>query len=143
VAESCTGGLVGQMLTSVPGSSEYLLLDAVVYSNAAKTRVLGVSEDLLRHHGAVSEEASLAMAKGALRVAEADVAVAVTGIAGPGGGTDDKPVGTVWIAAATRDGREVTQHHALARFGDRERIRVLSAYYALGLVDRLAKGLPA
>jgi nicotinamide-nucleotide amidase len=138
VAESCTGGLVGSMLTSVPGSSEYLLFDAVVYSNSAKSAVLGVSDEILRAYGAVSEESAQAMARGALRVSGADLSVAVTGIAGPGGGTDEKPVGTVWIAVASRGGAGFVKHHRLR--GDRERIRTLSAYLALGMVQKLALG---
>ncbi len=138
VAESCTGGLVGSMLTSVPGSSEYLLLDAVVYSNASKTAVLGVSEETLRAYGAVSEETAAAMVRGMLRVSGADIAVAVTGVAGPGGGTDEKPVGTVWIGIGTRTGILTVKH---ARFrGDRTRIQTLSAYLALSMVRKLALG---
>jgi nicotinamide-nucleotide amidase len=138
VAESCTGGLVGAMLTSVPGSSEFLLLDAVVYSNAAKSAVLGVSEETLRGYGAVSEETALAMALGALRVSGADLAVSITGIAGPGGGTDEKPVGTVWIALATKGGSTRVRHYRM--WGGRERIRTLSAYTALRMVQRVAEG---
>ncbi|MFT3927883.1 MAG: competence/damage-inducible protein A [Myxococcales bacterium] len=138
VAESCTGGMVGSMLTSVPGSSDYLLLDAVTYSNAAKSSVLGVSEEILRAYGAVSEECATAMARGVLRVSGADLAVAVTGIAGPGGGTDEKPVGTVWIAAAGKGGAVFARHFRM--WGDRERIRTLSAYTALKMVQRLAVG---
>lgn len=138
VAESCTGGLVGAMLTSVPGSSEFLLLDAVVYSNAAKSAVLGVSEETLRGYGAVSEETALAMALGALRVSGADLAVSITGIAGPGGGTDEKPVGTVWIALATKAGSTRVRHYRM--WGGRERIRTLSAYTALRMVQRVAEG---
>ncbi|MGB5265065.1 MAG: CinA family nicotinamide mononucleotide deamidase-related protein, partial [Polyangiales bacterium] len=91
VAESCTGGRVGEMLTRVPGASNYLLLDAVVYANSAKEAVLGVGQEILRAHGAVSAETAAAMAEGALRVAGADIAVSITGIAGPNGGTEDKP----------------------------------------------------
>lgn len=138
VSESCTGGLVGSMLTSVPGSSEYLLLDAVVYSNASKTAVLGVSEETLRAYGAVSEETAAAMVRGVLRVSGADIGVAVTGIAGPGGGTDEKPVGTVWIGVGSKAGTQVVRHFRLR--GDRERIRLMSAYIALGMVRRLALG---
>jgi nicotinamide-nucleotide amidase len=138
VAESCTGGLVGSMLTSVPGSSEYLLLDAVVYANAAKTEVLGVSEETLRAYGAVSEETAGAMVRGVLRVSGADLGVAVTGIAGPGGGTDEKPVGTVWIGVGSRGGALYVRHFRLP--GDRERIRTLSAYLALRMVQELASG---
>jgi len=138
VAESCTGGLVGSMLTSVPGSSEVLLLDAVTYSNASKSSVLGVSEETLRAYGAVSEECAGAMARGALRVSGADLAVAITGIAGPGGGTDEKPVGTVWIGIASKAGMSFARHFRM--WGDRERIRVLSAYTALKMVQKLALG---
>jgi len=138
VAESCTGGLVGEMLTSVPGSSEFLLFDAVVYSNGAKSRVLGVSDETLRAYGAVSEEAALAMADGVLRVSEADLAVSLTGIAGPGGGSDEKPVGTVWLAVASRGGTRIARHFKLS--GDRQRIRVLAAHFGLRMVQRLAEG---
>lgn len=138
VAESCTGGMVGAMLTSVPGSSDYVLLDAVTYSNASKTSLLGVSEDVLRGHGAVSAETASAMAEGALRISGADIAVSVTGIAGPGGATDTKPVGTVWLALALKGNRTVAKHFRL--FGDRERIRTLASYIALRLVFRAALG---
>ncbi len=138
VAESCTGGLVGAMLTSVPGSSDYLLLDAVVYANAAKSSVLGVSDETLRAYGAVSEETATAMARGVLRVSGADLAVSITGIAGPGGGTDEKPVGTVWIAVASKEGAMFARHFRMR--GDRDRIRSLSAYTALKLVQKLALG---
>jgi len=138
VAESCTGGLVGQLVTSVAGSSDYLLLDAVTYSNAAKTSVLGVSGELLRAHGAVSSECAAAMAEGVRRICDSDVAVSITGIAGPGGGTDDKPVGTVWLGLARR-GQE-TRTQAVKLPGDRERIRTLAAYLALRWVARAAAG---
>lgn len=138
VAESCTGGMVGAMLTSVPGSSDYVLLDAVTYSNSAKTAVLGVSPETLRAHGAVSSECAAAMAEGARRVADADVAVSITGIAGPGGGTDDKPVGTVWFGLACRDAVTVTRKRRLP--GDRDRVRTLASYVALQMVLRAADG---
>ncbi|MEQ8459751.1 MAG: competence/damage-inducible protein A [Sandaracinaceae bacterium] len=138
LAESCTGGMVGSLITDVPGSSEYMLLSAVTYANAAKTKVLGVGAEILRGHGAVSSECAAAMADGARRLADSDLAVAITGIAGPGGGTEDKPVGTVFIAVARREGETVTQAHALG--GDRWRIRRLSAYLALRELVRAAKG---
>lgn len=141
IAESCTGGLIGQLVTSVPGSSEYLLLDAVCYSNGSKMRVLGVPEDEVRAHGAVSEEVSCAMAEGALRLGDADIAVAVTGIAGPGGGTDEKPIGTVWLAVARRGEKALARRLKLG--GDRERIRTLAAYAALRLVADTVLGLRA
>lgn len=136
IAESCTGGLVGQLVTSVPGSSEYLLFDAVTYSNASKIAVLGVNEETIRGYGAVSLEVAAAMADGARRIADADLSVAITGIAGPGGGTDEKPVGTVFLALARRG--DQTQAHAMKFGGDRERIRTLSAYHALRLVVEAA-----
>ncbi|MFW6049864.1 MAG: competence/damage-inducible protein A [Myxococcota bacterium] len=138
LAESCTGGLVGSMLTSVAGSSDYVLMDAVTYANSAKSKMLGVSQDLLRAHGAVSAEVAEAMAEGALRMSGADLAVSITGIAGPGGGSEGKPVGTVWFGLARKGEPTVTKLRTLR--GDRERIRVLSAYVALKLVLRAAKG---
>jgi nicotinamide-nucleotide amidase len=138
LAESCTGGLLGSLITSVPGSSNYLLLDAVTYSNASKSSMLAVSEDLLRAHGAVSSESAAAMAEGAQRLSGADIAVSVTGIAGPGGGSEQTPVGTVWFGLARKKGPTVTRLRRLP--GDRERIRVLSAYIALKLVGDAADG---
>ena len=138
VAESCSGGQVGQMLTRIPGASEYLLLDAVVYANTAKAAVLGVSEEVLRTHGAVSAEAAVAMAEGALAVAGADLAVSITGIAGPSGGTDEKPVGTVWFGLAQKGQPTLTRHRSLPR--GRDRVQVLSAYVALELVRRALLG---
>lgn len=132
IAESCTGGMIGEMVTRVPGSSEYLLLDAVTYSNAAKHDLLGVDVELMRAYGAVSGEVATAMAGGALRRAEAHIAVAVTGIAGPGGGSDEKPIGTVWFALAQRD--QPTQSRTMKLFGDRERIRTMASYIALKMV---------
>ena len=138
VAESCTGGRVGEMLTRNPGSSDYLLLDAVVYSNAAKEAVLGVSAETLRAHGAVSAEVAAEMAQGALRVAGADIAVSITGVAGPGGGTEDKPVGTVWFGLAQRDAPTVTRHRRLP--WERDRVQTVAAYVALDLVRRASLG---
>lgn len=137
LAESCTGGLVGEMITAVPGSSDYLLLDAVCYSNASKSKLLSVNSETLRAHGAVSSEVAAAMAEGALRISEADLAVSVTGIAGPGGGTEEKPVGTIWFGVARKGAPTVTVTRKLS--GDRERIRTLAAYIALHLVVRAAK----
>ena len=138
VAESCTGGQVGEMLTRVPGASDYLLLDAVVYANSAKEAVLGVTPEMLRAHGAVSSETAAAMAEGALRVAGADIAVSITGVAGPGGGTEDKPVGTVWFGLARKGQPTVTKHRKLP--WGRDRVQTLSAYVALELVRRAALG---
>jgi nicotinamide-nucleotide amidase len=97
-AESCTGGLVGHELTNVAGSSDWYMGGIVSYSNALKTRLLGVDAEILDRHGAVSEPCVLAMVKGGCRITGADVGVALSGIAGPSGGSPDKPVGTVWIA---------------------------------------------
>lgn len=138
VAESCTGGRVGELLTRVPGASDYLLLDAVVYANSAKESVLGVSPETLRAHGAVSSETAAAMAEGALRVAGADFAVSITGVAGPTGGTPEKPVGTVWFGLARKGEPTLTKHRLLP--GGRDRVRTLAAYIALELVRRAALG---
>lgn len=137
LAESCTGGLVGQLVTSVPGSSEYLLLDAVTYSNASKIQILGVHAELLRAYGAVSAEVSSEMAEGALRISGAHLAVAITGIAGPGGGSADKPVGTVWLALARRGER--TETRLLQLGGSRDRIRTIAAFSALRWVADAAQ----
>ena len=131
IAESCTGGLVGHMVTKEPGASDYLLLDAVTYANSAKQSVLGVDEDVLRGHGAVSAECACRMAEGARRVSGADVALAITGIAGPGGGSDTKPVGLVYLAIASADGTVVKERHFN---GERLWIQTLAAYVGLQMV---------
>jgi nicotinamide-nucleotide amidase len=137
VAESCTGGLIGALLTEIPGSSDYLLLDAVTYSNKAKERVLGVPAEVLIGHGAVSPECVTSMADGVRRIAGADLAVAVSGIAGPAGGTSEKPVGLVMFALSTEGGTLVTEK----RFtGDRLRVQRGAAFYALSLVRDACKG---
>lgn len=128
LAESCTGGLIGQRITSVAGSSEYFLGSAVVYANSAKTALLGVSPELLTRFGAVSEEVAGAMAEGARRVFGADLALSVTGIAGPGGGTPEKPVGTVCFGLAGPDG---TISKRDLYWGSRADIRERSAQEAL------------
>lgn len=102
-AESCTGGRIANMITLIPGSSDYFAGGVVSYSNEVKRNVLGVSEDSLNLHGAVSREVVEQMALGAIHVLGCDCAVATSGVAGPGGGTPQKPVGTVWIAAALKD----------------------------------------
>jgi nicotinamide-nucleotide amidase len=139
LAESCTGGLVAQMITSVAGSSDYFDRGFVVYANAAKTELLGVPESLLAEHGAVSEPVARAMAEGARARAKTTYGVSVTGIAGPGGGTAEKPVGTVWIAVAGAGG---TSTQLLQWPGDRAMIRGLSAMVALDVLRRAALGLP-
>lgn len=119
-AESCTGGMIGACLTSIPGISDYYGYGFVTYSNDAKQKLIGVSADTLQKHGAVSAETALEMAEGALRVSGADIAVSVTGIAGPGGGTVQKPVGLVYVGFATRDKRLFKK---LNLSGDRDSIR--------------------
>lgn len=128
LAESCTGGLVAKRITDVPGSSAYFLTGVVTYANTAKSGVLGVSPELLEEKGAVSAEVASAMAQGVHHLSGSDIALAVTGIAGPEGGTPDKPVGTVYIALATRAGCRTK----LFRFhGNRQEIRTITAFVAM------------
>jgi nicotinamide-nucleotide amidase len=134
-AESCTGGWVAKVCTDIAGSSRWFECGFVTYSNAAKTRDIGVSEVTLANHGAVSEATVREMAAGALRVSEADVAVAISGIAGPDGGTPAKPVGTVWFGLATRSGANVVVTAEMQLFGgDRELVRRRSVKRALEAV---------
>lgn len=135
LAESCTGGLVAKRITDVPGSSAYFLAGAVTYANAAKSAVLGVSPELLAEKGAVSAEVAMAMAQGVRRLSGSDIALAVTGIAGPDGGTPDKPVGTVFIAMDTPVG---SRARAYRFHGDREDVRTITAFVAM---DRLRRYL--
>ena len=134
VAESCTGGLLGARLTAIPGSSDVVVGGIIAYSNAMKTAGLGVSEGDVDAHGAVSEPVARAMATGVCRFADASVGIAITGVAGPGGGTPDKPVGTVWIAASVAG---VVEARRLGLVGDREEIRRRSTQAALDLVRRM------
>jgi nicotinamide-nucleotide amidase len=134
IAESCTGGLVGHMITREPGASDFLLVDAVTYANSAKTRFLGIDEDVIRGHGAVSSEVAAAMAEGVKHVSGADVTLSLTGIAGPGGGSAEKPVGTVFIAVCWPGGIIVKERHFN---GDRHQIQTLAAYAGLHLVREL------
>jgi nicotinamide-nucleotide amidase len=140
IAESCTGGLVAQQLTALPGASEVVQGGVVAYANAAKQQWLGVPRELLERHGAVSEEVALAMAEGVRATGLCDVAVATTGIAGPSGGTPDKPVGTLCVALVA-DG--VTVHRRLCWPGlGRDRFQILAAWTALDWLRRWALGLP-
>lgn len=116
-AESCTGGMIAGTLTEVAGSSDVVDRGFVTYSNEAKQDMLGIPPSLIREHGAVSEPVAVAMAEGALRNSRADIAVSVTGVAGPGGGTDTKPVGLVHIACARRGKATVHQRHVFADRG--------------------------
>ena len=132
-AESCTGGLIAQCLTSIPDSSKVFGEGFVTYSNDAKRRYLGVMEETLAQYGAVSAETAREMAEGARDASGADLAVSVTGIAGPGGGTLEKPVGTVHIGLAW-EGGVVSEHHQF--LGGRTDVRTRSAQSALALVRR-------
>jgi len=136
-AESCTGGLVAGALTDIAASSDVVERGFVPYSNEAKVEMLGVDEATLGAHGAVSKATAEAMAAGAIRRSAADLAVAVTGIAGPGGGSAEKPVGLVHFAAAARDGRH---EHREQRFGDigRGEVRRRAVVVALEMLEKLA-----
>ncbi len=134
VAESCTGGMVAERITSVPGSSRFFLGGAVVYSNELKTLFADVPPLLIEAHGAVSKEVALALAENIREICSADIGLGITGIAGPTGGTEEKPVGTVWIAVSDGKNHEAVQR----RFpGDRERIRRWASQQALDLVRRM------
>ena len=136
VAESCTGGLVAKRVTDVAGSSGWFERGLVVYSNQSKQDLLGISADLLAQFGAVSRECAEAMARGLLVMTPAHWAVAITGIAGPGGGSPEKPVGLVWLAWEQRGGK--VESEALQLSGSREEIRAAAAEAALaGLLKRL------
>jgi nicotinamide-nucleotide amidase len=135
-AESCTGGWLAKLVTDVPGSSAWFERGFVTYSNAAKVEMLGVREQTLKEKGAVSADTVREMAEGALAHSHADIAVAVSGIAGPDGGTPDKPVGLVWIAWARREEQAQAEQYQFA--GDREAVRLQAAEIALrGLIGRL------
>jgi nicotinamide-nucleotide amidase len=131
-AESCTGGLIAATLTAIAGSSDVLDRGFVTYSNESKTELLGVPAALLAAHGAVSEPVARAMAEGALARSRADIAVAVTGVAGPGGGSVEKPVGLVWFGLARR-GRGVHSEQVVFP-GDRAAIRAATVAHAFGLI---------
>ena len=133
-AESCTGGLIAATLTEVAGSSDVVERGFVTYSNEAKADLLGVAQADLAQHGAVSEPVARAMAEGALARSRAELAIAVTGIAGPGGGSDAKPVGTVFIALATKLGPTTVEQHRFPT--DRETFKDLTAQTALDLLRR-------
>jgi competence/damage-inducible protein CinA-like protein len=139
-AESCTGGLVAERLTKVPGSSAYFLGSLVAYSNRLKTALMGVSPEVIERSGAVSAEVVAEMASGARRRLEADYAVAVSGIAGPGGATEGKPVGTVYLAAVGPDGGSSERQLRLP--GDRDTVRWIASQHALEMIRRLVLGLP-
>jgi len=131
VAESCTGGLIGHMLTNVPGSSDYYVGGIVSYANDVKIHVLGVRPVTIEEHGAVSRETVLEMARGVRHILKADIGLSVSGIAGPGGGTPEKPVGTVWVGLNTE---EAEQARCYVWGGDRIEIKEYAARQALEIV---------
>ena len=140
-AESCTGGGLAHALTAIPGSSDWLQCGFVTYSNASKTNLLGVPPALIDHHGAVSGEVAAAMAAGACERGPVPVAVSTTGIAGPGGGTPDKPVGTVWFGWCLH-GHTTTERQVFE--GDRAAVRAQAVLWALrGLKARLSPSWPS
>lgn len=136
-AESCTGGLIVGALTEIAGSSDVVDRGFVTYSNEAKTEMLGVPATLIELHGAVSEPVARAMAEGALARSRAGVSVSVTGVAGPGGGSADKPVGTVWFGAARRGGNTFSERMVFP--GDRSAVREATVRHALELLGRVGK----
>jgi nicotinamide-nucleotide amidase len=137
-AESCTGGLVASTLTAIAGSSDVFECSFVTYSNGAKQKLLGVPVGILRRYGAVSAETAAAMAKAALERSDADCAVSITGIAGPSGGSKQKPVGLVHFAAASRNGEMLARRRLFGNIG-RDRVRELSVVEAFALLSRLAE----
>lgn len=139
-AESCTGGLLAGAITSVAGSSSVLQAGIVTYSNEAKTDLLGVDPLVIKEHGAVSEDTAAYMAVGALEFTDADVSLAITGIAGPDGGTKDKPVGTVWFAVGTVNGDDIDIHTGKYLFeGNREDVRAAAVETALIMLKDILK----
>lgn len=128
-AESCTGGWVAKVITDIAGSSAWFERGFVTYSNEAKAQMIGVREETLAQHGAVSEPVVVEMAIGALKAARADYAVSISGIAGPDGGSEEKPAGTVWFAFATARGEGITRRECFS--GDRDAVRRQATAYAL------------
>ena len=139
-AESCTGGLIAKTFTDLAGSSEWFERGFVTYSNAAKSEMLGVPAPVIDDYGAVSEAVAAAMASGALRHSLADYSVAVTGVAGPGGGSDEKPVGTVWIAVASKYRASARLYHF---DGDRQMVREATLQAALEVLLDLVESAAA
>ena len=132
-AESCTGGLIGAAITAIPGSSTPFKGGIIAYDNTVKTKLLGVPPGMIDKYGAVSREVARAMASGAIEALNVDMAVSVTGVAGPRGGTEEKPIGTVWMGLAVRDGDDINVTVKLHRFGDigRNKVRDVTCWEAL------------
>ena len=133
--ESCTGGLLFGYLTAVPGASAVLERGFITYSNQAKQEMVGVTANTLAAFGAVSQQTAEEMAKGGCQIARTDLSISLTGIAGPSGGSAEKPVGLVWISAFRKDGIQQTERHLFT--GDREQIRMLACTHAISLLLRL------
>lgn len=136
VAESCTGGLLGDMITSLSGSSEFFLGGVIAYSNQVKSNLLNVSTELLKKNGAVSTEVALSMARGVGELLRSSVGIAITGIAGPDGGNEEKPVGQVYIAVVA-PGKEMVERFIFS--GNRRKIKTMAAKTAIDLVLRVLK----
>ncbi len=132
-AESCTGGLIAAVLTEIPGSSDVVDRGFITYSDDAKSEMLGVPAELIATNGAVSGPVAASMASGALQRSKATLTIAVTGVAGPGGGTESKPVGTVWFGLGVRDGTTTTEHQVLP--GDRAAVREATTAHALAMLE--------
>lgn len=135
--ESCTGGFIAEVLTRIPGSSSWFERGLVTYSNAAKQDLVGVQEDSLQQYGAVSGVVAKEMAVGGIQCSRADLAISVTGIAGPDGGTKGKPVGTVWMAWAHRTGKVINHQYLFP--GDRQQVRIASVEHALSTAVQFLK----
>ena len=138
-AESCTGGMLAEQMTEIPGVSDVFLMSAVTYANEAKKRVLGVKAETLAAYTAVSAAVAEEMAEGLQRISNADVCVSITGLAGPGGGSEEIPVGTVYIGVKCCGKLTVSEHHFTN--GNRNRVRTLSVIYALDRVRRAILGI--
>jgi PncC family amidohydrolase len=137
ICESCTGGMLGSMLTRIPGSSRFFLGGIIAYANQVKQKIVGVHEKILKRHGAVSGVTALEMARGVRRKFRSDIALAITGIAGPSGGSKTKPVGTVFICIV-QNGKSHTDHHVF--MGNRAKIRKAACARALGLLKKALIG---
>ena len=134
--ESCTGGLLFANLTAVPGASAVLERGFITYSNQAKQEMVGVTENTLAAFGAVSQQTAEEMAKGGCKIARTDLSISLTGIAGPSGGSAEKPVGLVWISVFRKDGIQQTERHLFT--GNRQQIRILACTHAISLLLRLS-----
>ena len=133
-AESCTGGLLAKMITDIPGTSEIFNESYVTYANASKERILGVSHETIEENGVVSEKVAMEMAEGVRKVSGSDIGVGITGIAGPTGGTETKPVGLVYVAVSTKDGVFAKELHLN---GNRDRVRYLTCLNAFDMIRKI------